>query len=80
MTQTHEMTTMRKPRLPPDTRPSWRDPNLPCIRRYRMSDGTTRTDVDPDYERRYREMLVSTPDPAQPNHTDDPTYNLRRKK
>lgn len=68
----------RRRRLSPDTRPSWRDPNLPCIRDYRMPNGTRLTLVDPDYERRYREHLMETT--THPNHTDDPTYNLRRKK
>jgi len=67
---------VRRRRLPPDTRPNWRDPNLPCIRRYRMADGTTKTEVDPDYERRYREFLLA--DSSQPDYRSDPTYNLRK--
>lgn len=66
----------RRRRLPPDTRPSWRDPNLPCIRDYRFADGRRLREVDPDYERRYREMLMSTS--AQPDYRSDPTYNLRK--
>jgi hypothetical protein len=72
------MMTMRRRKLPPDTRPDWRDPDMPVIRRYRMGNGTTRTEVDPDYERRYREMLMETA--VQPHYTDDPTYNLRKPK
>jgi len=68
---------MKRKRLPPDTRPNWRDPNMPVIRRYRMGDGTTKTEVDPDYERRYREFLLH--DSNQPDYHRDPTYNLRRK-
>jgi hypothetical protein len=64
MTQTHEMMTMRRRKLPPDTRPDWRDPDMPVIRRYRMGNGTTRTEVDPDYERRYREMLMENGSPT----------------
>ena len=67
----------RRP-LPPDTRPHWSDPNLPCVRRYTMPDGTIRTAVDPDYERRYREYLVSTD--TRPDYKTDPTYNLRKDK
>ena len=67
---------MKRPR--PDLRPNWRDPNLPCIRDYRMGDGTRLTEVDPDYERRYREMLMETTD--HPNWRNDPTYNLRKSK
>jgi hypothetical protein len=65
----------KRPR--PDLRPSWRDPNLSCIRDYRFSNGERRTDIDPDYERRYREMLMETS--AHPNWRNDPTYNLQRK-
>jgi hypothetical protein len=38
----------------------WRDPNMPVIRRYTMGNGEVREVVDPDYERRYREYLLST--------------------
>lgn len=65
-------------RQPPDTRLSWRDPNLPVLRDYRMVDGTIRTTIDPDYERRYREMLMETS--TQPSWKSDPTYNMRRKR
>lgn len=65
-------------RLPPDTRPSWRDPNMPVLRRYKMADGTTRTDIDPDYEHRYREFLIETS--SEPEWDRDPTYDMRRKK
>lgn len=68
----------RRP-LPPDTRLDWRDPEMPVLRKYRMGDGTTRTIVDPDYEHRYREMLVATaPVDKFPDYHNDPTYNLRK--
>lgn len=66
----------RRHRPSPDTRLDWRDPNLPCIRDYRMGDGSRRTTIDPDYERRYREMLMATS--AYPDYRSDPTYNLRK--
>ena len=66
---------MKRPK--PDHRPNWRDPSMPVLRDYRMSDGTTRTTIDPDYERRYREMLMETS--VQPNWKNDPTYDLKRK-
>jgi hypothetical protein len=62
----------------PDTRPDWRDPNLPVIRDYRMGDGSRKTEVDPDYEHRYREHMMSAA--PHPDYKRDPTYNLRRKK
>ena len=65
-------------RAVPDNRPDWRDPEMPVIRDYRMANGTRKTEVDPDYEHRYREMLVSTSD--NPSWRDDPTYNMKRKK
>lgn len=67
---------MRKPK--PDTRPSWRDPSLPCIRAYRFGNGKEMIEVDPDYERRYREHLVRNGE--QPSYENDPTYNLRRER
>lgn len=65
----------RRPLL--DTRPDWRDPDLPCIRNYRMPNGTLRTEVDPDYESRYRAHMIEAAE--QPDWRRDPTYNLRRK-
>lgn len=65
-------------RPPPDNRLSWRDPSMPVLRAYRMGDGTIRTTIDPDYERRYREMLMQTA--SYPDYKLDPTYNLRRTK
>ena len=59
-----------------DTRPSWHNP--PVIRNYRMGDGSVKTEVDPDYERRYREMLMQTS--AHPSWKADPTYNLKKDK
>jgi hypothetical protein len=71
---------MRRRNREPDTRPDWRDSNMPVIRKYRMGDGTTRTEVDQDYERRYREMLIETAPPSDfPNWRNDPTYNMKRK-
>lgn len=63
---------MKPPRL------DWRDPSMPVIRRYTMPDGTIRDLIDPDYERRYREHLMSTA--AQPTYDKDPTYNMRKSK
>ena len=71
---------MHKRKLPPDTRPNWRDPAMPVIRNYRMGDGTTKTEVDPDYERRYREHLIASAPPQDfPHYKDDPTYHMKRK-
>lgn len=58
--------------------PNWRDPNMPVIRHYVMSNGTIRTEADPDYERRYREHMMQVA--PMPDWRQDPTYNLRRKK
>jgi len=65
-------------RLRPDTRPSWRDPNMPVLRDYTMADGTKKHIIDPDYERRYREHLFNTT--AHPSHDDDPTYDLKKQR
>lgn len=61
---------------PPDTRPNWRDPNLPCIRDYRMGNGERKIEIDPDYEHRYRaHMMEAAPHPSWRN---DPTYNMKK--
>ncbi len=65
-------------RLPPDHRLPWRDPAMPVLRDYKMADGSTRNVVDPDYERRYREMLVETS--QEPSWKNDPTYSMKRKR
>jgi hypothetical protein len=43
-----------------------------------MADGSERTDVDPDYERRYREHLMMIDD--NPRYADDPTYDLKKQR
>lgn len=63
----------------PDHRPDWRDPNMPVMRDYLMGDGSTKTVVDQDYERRYREMLIET-DTTHPSYKLDPTYNLKKQR
>lgn len=62
----------------PDTRPDWRDPDMPLIRDYKMGNGTKVSEVDADYEHRYREHLMRNSD--NPRYDNDPTYNLKRKK
>lgn len=65
----------KKPK--PDHRLSWRNPAMPVIRAYKFGDGSAKTEIDPDYERRYREMLMQTT--AQPAWKHDPTYHMSRK-
>lgn len=67
---------MRRPRL--DLRPRWNSPSLPVIRDYTMPNGEQATEIDPEYERRYREHLIESA--AHPSYKFDPTYNLRRKR
>lgn len=68
----------RKHRPRPDTRPDWRDPDMPVLREYRMANGRLVTEIDPEYERRYREFKLH--DAIAPTFRNDPTYNLRRRK
>lgn len=56
----------------------WRDPAMPVIRNYRFANGKTMTEVDPNYEQRYREHMMQAAE--QPSRRQDPTYDLRRKK
>lgn len=62
----------------PDTRLDWRDPQMPVLRDYRMGNGERKTVVDPDYEQRYRAMLMQSNN-AIP-YTRDPTYDMKRKR
>lgn len=72
---------MPRRRREADTRPDWRDPAMPVLRKYRMGDGTTKTIVDANYERRYREMLIETaPADVFPSWRNDPTYHLNKRK
>lgn len=64
------------PRL--DTRLNWRDPSMPVMRKYKFGDGSIKEIIDPTYEQRYREMLLSISN--EPNWRDDPTYDVKRKK
>jgi len=66
----------RKP-LPPDTRPDWRDPNMPVCRNYTMRDGTKKLLADPDWEQEYRTWTLERT-PAAQHWSNDPTYNLRK--
>jgi hypothetical protein len=57
--------------------PNWRDPQMPVLREYKMGDGSQRTVIDPDYEQRYREMLISTS--SEVGWRNDPLYERKRK-
>jgi hypothetical protein len=59
-----------------DTHLSWKNPKMPVIRDYKMIDGSRKTLVDPDYERRYRAHMIENAE--QPSYRQDPTYNLRK--
>lgn len=67
----------RRHALPPDTRPDWRDPEMPVMRDYVMPNLTKKTIVDPDYEHRYRQHMMESGSGL--SFRSDPTYNLRRK-
>lgn len=51
---------------------------MPVMRDYYMADGSKKLLVDPDYERRYREMLMETS--AHPSYKLDPTYDLKKQR
>lgn len=61
--------------------PNWRDPNMLVLRDYVMGDGSRKHIVDPDYEHRYREHLMSLPpEEGRPLHKNDPTYDLKKQR
>lgn len=66
---------MKRP--PPDNRLDWRDPSMPVLRDYRMSNGVVKEFVDPDYETRYRAYKMEQ---SGDDYQNDPTYEMRRKK
>jgi hypothetical protein len=51
---------------------------MPVVRDYRFGNGEARTEIDPDYERRYRAHLMASS--AHPNWQQDPTYEMKRKR
>lgn len=61
-----------------DTRLDWRDPDMPVYRNYRFANGQIKEFVEADYERRYREHMLSQNDADSWRY--DPTYNIRRKR
>lgn len=67
--------TLRRRHL--DNRLSHRDPAMPVLRDYKMANGEVRNVIDPEYERRYREMLVQTS--IEPSWKQDPIYHMKRK-
>lgn len=69
---------MKRRRVRPDIRLNWREEGMPVMRDYRMADGSKKLLVDPDYERRYREMLMETS--AHPSYKLDPTYDLKKQR
>lgn len=68
----------RRRQQTPEARLNWRDAAMPVLRDYRFGNGERKTVIDPDYERRYREMLVETS--TNPEWNNDPTYDLKRKR
>lgn len=62
---------MTRKRLPPDTRPKWNDPNLP----FTNAKGVA---IPADKATKLFEQKLSLA--ADPPYTQDPTYNLKRKR
>lgn len=72
------VTVRRRRRLQKDTRPDWRDPEMPCWTTCRMSDGSTRTMYVPPTLRQefaIRDLAGG----LRGDWRSDPTYNLRRR-
>lgn len=49
---------------------------MPVMRDYRISNGTTKHIIDPEYERQWREMCMEIN--TMPTWRNDPTYNMRK--
>jgi hypothetical protein len=67
---------MKRPQ--PDLRPSWRDPNLPCICNYTMNDGRKLTEVSPEWEQEWRKICMEIN--QAPDWHNDPTYDLKKQR
>lgn len=63
----------RKRRFVPDTRPDWRDPNMPC---YEHSKSRGMIEFTAEQKTGISTQRLQLP---APNWRNDPTYNLRRK-
>lgn len=70
------MTPRPKP-LPPDTRPDWRDPNMPVLVSLKSAGNAL---VPWDSERFRRATTIRLELSSEPTHRNDPTYNLRAKR
>lgn len=66
----------RRRKLPPDTRPDWRDPAMPLCRNYTFANGRKVTEVPPEFEQEWRQICMQRN--SMPEWRDDPTYNLRK--
>lgn len=61
-------------------RPDWRDPNMPVIRKAKLSDGTSKVvELSPEEEQAFAQRRLALADILVPDFRSDPTYNLRRK-
>lgn len=66
---------MKRLRPPPDLRPDWRDPAMPCLVSTKSSGMTEWTP-----ERLQRVATAKLDLTSEPSWRDDPTYNLRKPK
>lgn len=65
---------MRRRKPPPDTRPDWRDPDMPVLAQTKHGLETW------DHERFRRAIAGRLAICTEPHYTDDPTYNMRKPK
>lgn len=66
----------RKPKYTSPDGISWRNPSMPLVRDYTFANGRKVTEVDPEFEQRWRQhcMEINT----APSWRDDPTYFSRK--
>lgn len=63
----------KRRRLPPDTRPNWRDPNMPVLAQHREKGLIP---IEP--ERLSKVARIRLDMCTEPTYDRDPTYNLRK--
>ena len=76
---------MKRRRLPPDTRPDWRDPNMPVLRKIEYTNGFQRVirleELTPEQESFYAKKNMDAGfNPFTPHWTQDTTYHLTNRR
>src|ERR1700722_7128105 len=71
----------RRRRPGPDTRLSWRDPEMPLLKRWEWPSGQIGLrEIPPEEEQDYRLEKIALQEPGRPEWRRDETYALRQRR